>query len=147
MPDRAPHPCRAPGCPALVTNARYCAAHAHLAQQSGRDYDAHVRGDDPALAEAKRIRSTARWTRIAAQEKRQWPVCCDPFKRSCRRVTAVINHIVPLRVDPSLAYVESNHAPLCSACDAAIGRMERADENTAPLFADWRDRYAIPQRQ
>lgn len=143
MPDRAPQPCRAPGCPALVTNARYCASHAHLQGNSGRDYDATTRRDDPALAMAKRIRSSARWTRVAARAKQAWPVCADPFKEGCRRPTAVINHIVPLRVQPALAFHDSNHAPLCTHCDALIGRMERSGQGTTMLFTGWRTRYSV----
>lgn len=143
MPDRSPVPCRAPGCAALVTNARYCTAHAHLQANTGRDYDATTRRDDPALAMAKRIRSSARWTRVAARAKQQWPICCDPFNDGCKRPTAVINHIVPLRVEPALAFHESNHAPLCSHCDALIGRIERSEQDTASLFTGWRARYPL----
>jgi 5-methylcytosine-specific restriction endonuclease McrA len=143
MPERAPTMCRAPGCAAIITSGRYCERHVQHQAERGRVYDATTRENDPALAMAKRIRSSARWTRVAASAKRRWPVCSDPFKDGCQRPTAVINHIVPLRIEPSLAFHDSNHAPLCTHCDALIGRMERSGQDTRAMFGDWRLRYPL----
>ena len=132
MPSIAPHPCRQPGCRAFTT-ATYCPAHTPK-----RDWRAErvSRASDPAQAEATRIRNGATWQRCRDIYKAQHPFCCDPFNihGEAGAPTEHVHHIIPLHREPSLAYTESNLAPLCRACHDRAEAMERRGEPTSRLF-------------
>lgn len=142
MPQRPASACLHPGCPNLTSAGAYCDAHKRTQRTiTCQDYDQMRRRTDSALSVAKDIRSSARWTRVSRAFRARWPMCCDPFKVGCVAISERVNHIEPLRARPDLAWHDSNHAPLCTACDARIGAMERRGESTSALFAGWRDRY------
>lgn len=138
MPEAAPRPCMRPACPEMASVGGYCVTHA---RPSGRLYDRGRRQQVATLATAARIRSTSRWRVVRVHERRKWPLCCDPFASGCRQPTAQINHIEGLASRPDLAYVESNHAPVCTACHAKVSAIERRGDDTASLFAGWQSRY------
>jgi 5-methylcytosine-specific restriction enzyme A len=144
MPTAAPRPCPHPRCAALVEGGGYCDQHA---RPNDRAYDQGRRKHEPALAMAARIRSSPRWRRIRVASRHRWPICCDPFNTACRRPTDQINHIQPIELRPDLAYLESNHAPVCTACHAQVSAIERRRESTVALFTDWLARYPYALRQ
>lgn len=135
MPSNPLRPCRAPGCSALVTSG-YCAAHARQSPRSC--YDATKRRDDPTLANAARIRSSATWQRVRRQILAAHPFCADPFgrHRALRGFARDVHHIKPLAERPDLAFEPTNLAPLCTACHRRIEAMERAGRPTAQLFTN-----------
>lgn len=133
--NTAPKPCRHPGCAALVANARFCVAHARPSQAKA-EYDAGHRRDDPRLAEAARIRSSARWQRFRDWFRARHPLCCDPFGVHGELSVAVaqVHHVEPLAERPDLACDESNCRPLCTRCHSRVERIERSGESTRALF-------------
>ena len=138
MPTRPDRPCQRPGCAAFVSDGPYCYEHRPAI---GRDYDQGRRKTVVSLARAAVIRSSAKWQKIRAYERHKWPVCSDPFVTDCREQTRQINHIHPLETHPELAYVESNHAPVCFHCHARVSVLERAGTDTVALFNAWFSRY------
>ena len=107
MPNRAPHPCAARGCPALVRSGeRYCAIHAALfaQQQDAQRGTSAQRGYD------------ANWQRLRKMILNDKPLCADPFKLHQGRpvVATDVDHIKPLR-DGGTNDAENLQA-LCHEC-------------------------------
>jgi 5-methylcytosine-specific restriction endonuclease McrA len=100
------------------------------------EYDQR-RKRNPRLREAKRIRDSAQWQRFRKWFGERHPLCCDPFDTHEVRAMDQVHHIVPIGERPELALVESNCAPLCTACHAQIEAMERRGESTQGLFGEW----------
>jgi 5-methylcytosine-specific restriction endonuclease McrA len=119
------HPCRQPGCPALLPRSGYCPAHASKAAAPGRDYEAK-RARTPHLAEAARLRSSAKWQRIRRIKLAQDPLCEDPRGDHRRRGTTAtaqqVHHIRPLATHPELAFDLGNLMSLCTRCHAKLER-------------------------
>ena len=103
---------------------------------SDREYDAR-RNADPVLRAAARIRNSGRWKAFRKWFWRRHPECCNPFGSHGLVVAKQIHHIVPLAVDGSLAFAETNCAPLCTRCHGRIDAMERRGEGAVDLFASW----------
>jgi 5-methylcytosine-specific restriction endonuclease McrA len=84
---------------------------------------------DPALALAKKIRSSGRWQKVRALKLRQQPLCEDQYgvyHRSGRVELAVeVDHIQALRDRPDLAYTLTNLRSQCRACHARKSAGER----------------------
>lgn len=122
MPTSPPKPCNAPGCAALVTG-RFCEDHQQLQSDPRRRYD-KARKDDPILSRNKRIRSSARWQKVARMIRTAHPLCQDPLgihaQKSETVSSAEVHHIKGLSEAPELAFVHSNLMALCSACHAKI---------------------------
>jgi len=136
MPSRSPHPCAAPGCPALVTGARYCVKHIDRAKAAASVYDKTTRKDDPVLALTSQIHRGGNWRKCERLHKAQNPLCCDPLKLHPLRPTPTqqSHHILALGTHPHLAYDMDNLAPLCTRCHAAIEAKERNGEATQYIF-------------
>ena len=142
MPTQPPSPCRHPGCSALGNDGSgYCPQHTTERGRTQRDraYDRSTRATDSDLAMAAQIRSSARWQKMRGYIKAKHPLCCDPFRDHPDRPmpTRVINHIKLLAQHPELAFVETNLAPLCSACDGKIKALELKGESTEQLFEEF----------
>lgn len=137
MPTRPPTPCLHPGCPELVyERGGYCTEHKAGAIRDRRArYECH-RVSDPARALAKKIRSTARWTRFSKLFKQNHPICCDPFKvhGEWPPLTAHAHHVTPLIEAPDRAFDESNLASLCTTCHRRVETMVNAGQKTDHLF-------------
>ncbi len=82
---------------------------------TGRQYG-EQRRHDPEIA----VYKTQRWLHVRARVRREEPLCRDPYghHEADKRIvsTMEIDHIVPLRVDMSLAFVRSNLQGLCVLC-------------------------------
>ena len=117
------HPCKYPGCPAILTHPGHCPAHASKQPQRGRDYDRHRRAD-PVLGEAARIRGGARWAKVRRLKLSADPLCEDPHGEHARRNTTEsakqVHHIEGLATRPDLAYHWSNLMSVCTGCHARI---------------------------
>jgi 5-methylcytosine-specific restriction protein A len=100
-------------------------------READRAYDQTQRRLDPALAAAKRLRSSLRWRRVRARVLARSPLCADPEGRhaaSGRIAAAVeVDHIQGLRQRPDLAFDEANLQPLCHACHARKTAQERPE--------------------
>lgn len=136
MPTAPTRICAHPGC-STITSTRYCSAHQTDAGLARAAYEDRRR-QDPALAEAARIRNSANWQKLRALHRAQFPLCSDPFNehRDSPAPNQQSHHIKPLRTAPPLALEWDNLAPLCTRCHARIEAMERAGRRTAALFAE-----------
>jgi len=99
---------------------------------SDRAYDRTTRQASPALAQAKQVRSSARWRRVRALVLSAAPLCADVYgvhAAAGRIVVATqVDHIVPLIEAPTLAYDASNLQPLCDHCHGRKSGLERRVE-------------------
>ena len=80
-----------------------------------RAYD-RKRLKDRRLAFAKHVRSSARWRNLRAVKLMRNPLCEECERQGVVRVAKEVHHIIPIRVNPHLAYVESNLEALCVPC-------------------------------
>lgn len=71
--------------------------------------------------------TTARWKRVRKAVLARDPACVDPYGLHPDRVvpTEQIDHIIPLRQAPHLAYTLSNLQGLCRKCHGRKSREER----------------------
>jgi len=93
-----------------------------------RSYDRTVRQADPRLAEAARIRSSARWQHVRKLVLAQSPLCADIWgwhAAECRvEVATQVDHIVGL-VEGGEPYDTSNCQSLCTRCHARKTKEEQ----------------------
>lgn len=135
MPVQPLSPCRHPGCTQLLPRPGYCAEHT---RHSGKAlYDSTRRKQDPALAYAARIRSSADWQKLRALHRKLEPWCRDPFGEHGERLqpNQQSHHIMPLATHPELGLALENLAATCAVCHARVERMARAGIPTQHLFA------------
>ena len=106
MPQRAPHPCAAPGCPALVRQGRYCPKHESKTQAL---YDLS-RGSSASRGYG------SRWRRLRRMYLNAYPICADPDDQHPGRVIAAtdVDHITPLRSGGTNQW--ENLQALCHEC-------------------------------
>lgn len=99
---------------------------------SDRAY-AQTRRQTPALAEAKRIRSSQRWREVRALVLARQPLCADIWGRHKAEgrveVATQVDHIKPLVEHPELAYDVEWLQALCTACHARKSIEERRQCN------------------
>ena len=102
MPQRASHPCAAPGCTALVQSGAWCTTHQRPATDERPS--AAARGYD------------ARWQKVRLAHLRREPLCRDPYHRHPEQlITATdVDHIVPRAAGGS--DMASNLQSLCHEC-------------------------------
>jgi 5-methylcytosine-specific restriction enzyme A len=108
MPERAKRPCNKPGCPNL-TDARYCDDHAKAAQSQINRWrgSAHQRGYD------------RRWQAVRVQALRRDKYLCQRCLKDSRVTPAtMVDHIIPIVVDPTLRLALDNLQSLDDACHA-----------------------------
>ena len=144
MPTVPPRPCRHPACPSLVQGGNgYCERHQADVNATRKAYDSTTRRNDPALAFAARIRSSARWRKVAALHKAQSPLCADPFGDHAREgivgLTEQSHHIIGLAEiyahhPHEMAFDLGNLAPLCTRCHRKVEARERTGERTCEMF-------------
>ena len=103
---------------------------------ASRRYDATTRAEDPALARARRIRSSVAWQRLRGWHLRRYPLCCDPYDvHRTGPVPAVeVHHIAGLAEAPDRAFDSANLASLCVACHRRVEGDRRAGKPTAHMF-------------
>lgn len=114
--------------------------------ESDRLYDRHRReavveeshGDDPprrggaSLSMVQQLRHARRWERCRRMVLKRNPLCVDPYRwheADGRVVLAMqVDHILPLRARPDLAYDLGNLQGLCTRCHATKSMHERMDD-------------------
>lgn len=135
MPTKPLVPCRATGCPALVSHG-YCEQHRHLVCQTHRTYDHGKRRLDASLAQAAQLRTSTQWRKVRTLHKGRYPLCCDPFGEHIHlpAYNQQSHHILPLATHPHLAFDLTNLAPLCTRCHSRVEQMERSGISTQHLF-------------
>lgn len=106
MPTKPAHPCRYPGCPALVQGKE---AYCHEHQQHA------VMDDRPSASERG---YGHRWRKLRLMQLRMYPLCADPFGVHAERNEIIaatdVDHIVPRSRGGQ--DVLDNLQSLCHAC-------------------------------
>lgn len=94
-----------------------------------RAYDQTRRSTDPALAYAKRVRSSQAWRDLRAVVLSKQPLCADPYGTHAQQgrveVATQVDHVVPIHEAPARAMDEGNLRGLCSACHGRKTGSER----------------------
>jgi 5-methylcytosine-specific restriction endonuclease McrA len=126
MPMSAKKPCGQHGCRALVSETRYCPAHAKPAAKAQYQRDRIARPH-------RAMYGSARWKRLRAIVLSDQPFCsdgsiCDPDKTGHRDVSTDVHHIVDVADNADLAWELTNLAALCHRCHAAITRSRTQSE-------------------
>jgi 5-methylcytosine-specific restriction protein A len=103
-----------------------------MRQRQGRkardaEYEARRRRD-PALADAQRIRSSARWRKVRALKLARDPLCEDCKARGVLKTATQVHHLEGLAQRPDLAFVFENLRSICSTCHAKREAQERRRE-------------------
>ena len=86
---------------------------------SDRSYDRTVRASDPRLAEAKRVRSSARWQKVRKMVLQDAPLCADIYGTHAAQgrieIATQVDHIVGL-TQGGEAFAVENLQSLCTRC-------------------------------
>lgn len=98
---------------------------------------------DDTQREVDAYRRTQRWVDVRAQVLRREPLC-----RRCRsmgrvRAAEQVDHVVPLRFDPSRAYDLDNLQPLCVPCHAWKSGQERRGHTFTDDAPQGRERTGV----
>lgn len=113
-----------------------------------RAYNQTSRKLSPELDMAQKIRSRARWRRVAAIARSLMPTCINPFDlHGDDTPTQEIHHIEGLVQRPDLAHDVQNLAGLCKRCHARA-EVDPNDAKVKRLVKAKRDQMvALMQRQ
>lgn len=99
----------------------------HVQQLFGKRDRAHDRAYDRERADdvAKRIRSSARWREVRRLQLSREPLCRACAARGETTAAAEVDHIVPIRERPDLAFTRTNLQSLCEPCHGRKSGEER----------------------
>jgi 5-methylcytosine-specific restriction enzyme A len=124
-------PCRHPGCHNLLDRAGYCEQHKTSQPDRRKDYDANTRAKNPALRDAARIRSSARWKKVSRLKLSINPICEDPLGHhgSNTQTATQVHHIEAVAKRPELAFDLANLMAVCTYCHPRIEGLTK-DEMT-----------------
>jgi 5-methylcytosine-specific restriction protein A len=89
------------------------------------EYEARRR-QDPALAEAQRLRSSMRWRKVRAIKLKRDPLCEDCLEHDVTRPATQVHHMKGLAPHPELAFTMSNLRSLCTTCHAKREAREQS---------------------
>lgn len=119
MPTKPRKPCAKIGCRNLTTE-RYCAEHAHLAEQQRKErhrwYDEQQRDK-----QAARFYHSIEWERVRQAALMRDHGLCIHCLRDKRITTAdMVHHRLPVKTHWELRLTLSNLVSLCNSCHAKI---------------------------
>lgn len=114
MPHKSKHPCRHPGCPALVNPGEsFCPVHA----ASHKDDYARKH------PEYFKLYNNKRWRRYRRMFLAEHPLCVN-FE-ICHNAATVVDHIEPHQGDWEKFWDPNNHQPMCKPCHDRKTAKER----------------------
>jgi len=91
-------------------------------EQQGRQSSDRAYKQQARWVEEERLYGSQRWKRLRQRVLKRAPLCVDPYgwhAEDGRYVLATqVDHIVPLRSNGALAFVEANLQGLCARCHA-----------------------------
>lgn len=103
-------------------------------EQQGRSKSDQAYAQQHRWLEERQVYHSARWQRMRLLVLRVQPLCADPYgwhAESGRYEAATqVDHIVPLRVDRTLAFVRENLQGLCARCHSAKTHRQRGERRT-----------------
>ena len=108
----------------MPSKPRSLAGILHRRRAADAEYN-RARRDDPDRGVEDAVVSSARWKALRARLLRDEPVCRACAAAGRTELATQVDHVVPVRVRPDLAYDLSNCAPLCTVCHAAKSASER----------------------
>lgn len=76
------------------------------------------------------VYQTAQWRRLRIQALDKMPLCMCCKRHGATTPTIDIDHIIPIRLDPSLSYVLSNLQGMCKSCHS----MKTQHENKGVIY-------------
>jgi 5-methylcytosine-specific restriction protein A len=104
----------------MPSKPRSLAGILHRRRHADAEYN-RARRDDAVAA----VHGSARWQAVRAQVLRDEPLCRACAAAGRTELATQVDHIVPVRVRPDLAYERTNLQPLCTVCHAAKSTAER----------------------
>ncbi len=98
-PSRLPRACRFPGCPYPAISRGRCAQHAHADEAQRHRF-------------GRGVYHTSEWRRLSREHLLQHPFCIC----GCGRVAELVDHRIPHRGDPALAFDRNNLQSMTRQC-------------------------------
>ncbi len=117
--------CAAPGCEALAFDGSRCPDCAAELSARAAAFD-KARRKDP----HRRIYKTARWERERKAFLAAHPACADCAELGIARAAELVDHVIPVRLRPDLAFDARNWRALCWSCHSR--KTARQDSGFAP---------------
>ena len=114
MPKSAPHPCRHPGCKALVRDGAFCEQHRKQAQKAY---------DDKRGSSSERGYNY-RWQKARKTFLSRRPLCAKCAERGLITPASIVDHVIPHRGNQELFWDTSNWQSLCKPCHDSIKQAE-----------------------
>lgn len=108
MPQRAPTPCRYPGCGAILDTPGFCPKHRVAVH---RDYGRARRSFDTEVG----FYQSNEWRRVRAAVLRDVPLCAACGARGRLVAAKVVDHIQPIK-SGGARFDRTNLQSLCVAC-------------------------------
>ncbi len=109
----------------MPSKPRSLAGILHRRRTADAEYNRARRGDpDRGVEDA--VVSSARWKALRAQVLRDEPLCRTCAAAGRTELATQVDHVVPVRARPDLAYDRANCQPLCGPCHAEKSAAERA---------------------
>lgn len=127
MPRRAPRTCSRPGCFKTAIGP-YCESHEGYGVEASRQYEARR-----AQTSGRQLYQDPRWQKERVQFLSAFPQCCE---LDCTASSAVVDHHIPHRGDPTLFWNRTNWRPMCkSHHDRKTATEDGGFGNRAPSAA------------
>ena len=108
----------------MPSKPRSLAGILHRRRSADAEYN-RARRSGPDRSVEDEVVSSARWKDLRARVLRDEHVCRACAAAGRTELATQVDHVVPVRVRPDLAYDLSNCAPLCTVCHAAKSASER----------------------
>lgn len=92
------------------------------------------------LAKAKKYRSSGNWQKVVSMQKKEFPLCCDPFKDHKKDGRMIpmdqVHHIRELAKFFHLRAYKKNLRSICTGCHSKISVLERQNRPTYHFFKE-----------
>lgn len=106
MPSKPKHPCKHPGCGALISSGAYCQEHTPAKREQSRESAAH-RGYGRA------------WQKASRAYLAEHPWCAECQRQGVRTPATEVDHRIPHKGNRQLFWDKENWQPLCHSCHSA----------------------------
>ena len=108
----------------MPSKPRSLAGILHRRRAADAEYN-RARRSDPDRGIEDAVVSSARWKAVRARVLRDEPLCRTCAAAGRTELATQVDHVVPVRVRPDLAYDLGNCQPLCGTCHGLKSAAER----------------------